>query len=166
MAERFNVQIRRARDAFLDGDESSFEVTARACLALLDKQVRLLASWPPYRLDRKIERAKARHGDDAERAVKHFHIWVTYQEELESEPLRDYYRMDLDGLVAACYRPRVAAFLDLLRKKMGRGITEVSEGELDPIYTEIERAFIAEPVNPQPGNEDPVFVVQSLLKSG
>ncbi len=165
IAERFNREIRNARDAFLQGDASAFESASALCLNLLDQQIRLLASWPPYRLDRKVERARALHGDDASRRVKHVHVWVTSAEGQESVPLRDYYRMDLDGLVADLYRPRVAAYFDLLRQKIAAGDTGLSREELDPIYSRIEREFIDSPVSLLP-EEDPVAVIRELAVAG
>ncbi len=163
IAERFDQEIRRARDAFLQSDASGFEDASASCLSLLDQQIRLLASWPPYRLDRKIESARAIHGDDASRAVKHIHVWVITEEGQESEPLRDYYRMDLDGLVADLYRPRVIAYFDLLRQKIAERDTALSYEELDPIYSRIERDFIAAPVRSLPEGEDPVGVIREFV---
>jgi alpha-N-acetylglucosaminidase len=164
MAERFNQQIRRARDSFLAGDSAELEEGTRMCLQLLDQQARLLSSWPPYRLDRKIERARSRHGDDAPRAVKHFQVWVSYGKgpETEAESLRDYYRMDLDGLVSDLYRPRVEAFLDCLRSKLASGEKTIDDEELDPIFTRIEESFIANPHRIRTP-EDPIVVIEDLL---
>ena len=164
IAERFNIEIRRARDAFLSGETEEFETAAEASLTILDQQIRLLSSWKPYRLDNKIIKATPRHGDDAARAVKHFHLWVTYNADLESEPLRDYYRMDLDGLVAGLYRPRVEAFLGSLRKEMARGKKEVDEGKLEERYSEIESEFISAPLPSLWAGEDPVSIVSELLE--
>jgi alpha-N-acetylglucosaminidase len=164
IAERFNIEIRRARDAFLSGETEEFETAAEASLTILDQQIRLLSSWKPYRLDNKIIEATPRHGDDAARAVKHFHLWVTYNADLESEPLRDYYRMDLDGLVAGLYRPRVEAFLGSLRKEMARGKKEVDEGKLEVRYSEIESEFISAPLPSLWAGEDPVSIVSDLLE--
>ena len=49
---------------------------------------------------------------EAAQRIKHFHVWCTDRVGSHSVPLRDYYRMDLDGLVADYYRPRVAAYID------------------------------------------------------
>jgi hypothetical protein len=164
-AERFNMELRRAREAFLHKDASEFEDAAQSCLLVLDQQVRLLSSFPPYRLDRKVQRASKTHEDDATRLVKHVHLWVTAAEGQESEPLLDYYRMDLDGLVAGYYRPRVAKYLDILRGKMSKGETSLSDEELDPIYLRIAREFTASPLQPLPKKGYPVAVVREILAS-
>jgi len=163
IAERFNIAILRARDAFLAGDAETFEESARLCMALLDDQARLLASWPPYRLDRKVKEHKHLYGDDAARWVKHTHLWCFAEEGKESVPLRDYYRMDLDVLLADCYKPRVAAYFDLLRRKLAQGEKSVRDDEFDAVYRPIEESFIAAPVRPLPGGEDPVAVVRELV---
>jgi alpha-N-acetylglucosaminidase len=165
IAERFNLQIRRTRDAFLVGDEIEFENGARECLQLLDDQTRLLSSWPPYRLDKKIERARDIHGNDADRAVKHFQVWVSYGDgpETEAESLRDYYRMDLDGLVSDLYRPRMEAFIAHLRDKLAEGEKTLDNDELDSIYTRIERRFISSYHKTYP-IEDAISVICDLLE--
>jgi alpha-N-acetylglucosaminidase len=163
IAERFNAEIRRAVDAFSLGDADAFERSAAACLGLLDEQARLLAAWPPYHLDVKVERCKAMYGRDACRAVKHAHVWVYAETGLESPDLRDYYRMDLDGLVRDYYRPRAAAYLDLLRKKIALGDTALSKGELEDAYSHIENSFIAAPLEPAPCGETAIAVVRDLL---
>ena len=163
IAERFNAALIAARDAFLRGDCSALDGAAARALSLLDDQARLLASWPPYRLDRQIEQARAQYGNDAARAVTRLHVWCNPTEGQDSVPLRDYYRMDLDGLVADYYKPRVAAYLDLLQRKLAAGEKAVSEAELDAIYTPIEKAFIAGPPRPLPQGEDPVAIVRELL---
>ena len=163
IAERFNQEIRRARDAFIEARAADFEDAAESCLKLLDQQVRLLSSWPPYRLDLKIKRAKLKFGGDASRSVKHIHLWVLPQEGQESKPLLDYYRMDLDGLVADYYRPRVAAYLNVLRSKMAAGEMSLSDEELDPIYSRIERDFIAMSVRSLSKGEAAVAVIRELL---
>ncbi len=167
VAERFNRQFRAARDAFLGGFSEHFEDSAGRCLNILDEQVRLLSSWPPYRLERKIELARPILGERAEQAVKHFHLWVTYQlgPEHESEPLLDYYRMDLDGLVRDYYRPRVQYFLEHLRRQMSTGSIEVDEAELESGYMVIARDFVSSPGGPPlRSGEDPVEVVRELLR--
>jgi len=164
-AERFNQELRRAREAFLRKDAPGFEEAARSCLMILDQQVGLLSSFPPYRLDRKVQRASKMHGDDATRLVKHVHLWVMAAEGQESEPLLDYYRMDLDGLVAGYYRPRVAKYLDILRSKMSRSETSLSDEELDPIYLRMAREFTAVPLQPLPKGGSPVAVVRKILAS-
>jgi len=166
ISERFSLALIRARDAFLGQDAGAFEDAAKVCLRLLDEKTRLLASWPPYRLDRKVERERKNWGDDASRATKHTHVWVTYEEDQHSVPLRDYYRMDLDGLVADYYKPRVAAYLDLLRRKLASGETKVSAEEFDALYTPIEEGFIAAPVRSLPEGEDPVAIVRELIAAG
>ena len=163
IAERFAGQLRRALDAFLEGDSVAFEKSAAASLGLLDQQIRLLASWPPYRLQAKVERGKAIYGDDACRAVKHAHVWVYTEEGMESPDLRDYYRMDLDVLVRDYYHPRVAAYLDVLRQKLSAGDTTLTAEELDGPYSEIEESFLAAPLPPQPEPESVIAVVGDLL---
>jgi hypothetical protein len=97
--------------------------------------------------------------------VKHFQIWVSYGEgpESEAESLRDYYRMDLDGLVSNLYRPRVEAFITHLRDKLAAGEKTLDNDELDSTYTRIERRFISTPqkVNPV---EDTISVICDLLE--
>ena len=160
--ERFNQALIRARDAFLRGSTRALDRNGEAALRLLDDQARLLASWPPYRLDRKIERERVNYGDDATRATKHMHVWVFPDDAHEPVPLRDYYRLDLDGLVADYYRPRVAAFLDVLRTKLLAGEKDVTEKELDAVYRPIEDAFIAAPMRRLPVGEDPIAIVREL----
>jgi len=162
IAERFNQALIAARDAFLAGDSARLKAEAAQALPLLDDQARLLASWPPYRLDRQIEQAQGFYPDPVA-SVKRFHVWCNPTEGQESVPLRDYYRMDLDGLVADYYRPRVAAYLDLLRRKLAAGEREISDAEFDATYTPVERAFIAAPMHRLPEGEDPVRVVRDLL---
>jgi len=74
IAERFGAEIARAREAFVSGEGEAFEPPAAACLDLLDQQARLLAAWPAYRLDAKVERCREAYGDDACRVVKHAHL--------------------------------------------------------------------------------------------
>jgi len=163
IAERFEVEIRRALDAFRKGDSLAFERSAAASLGLLNQQARLLASWPPYRLQVKVERAKAIYGNDSCRAVKHAHVWVYPEKGMESPDLRDYYRMHLDALVREYYRPRVAAYLDVLRKKLAAGEATLTTEELDGPYSEIEEAFLAAPLPPQPEPESVIAVVREFL---
>jgi hypothetical protein len=141
----------------------AFEKSAAASLGLLDQQTRLLASWPPYRLQVKVERGKVTYGDDAGRAVKHAHVWVYPEEGMESPDLRDYYRMDLDVLVRDYYRPRVAVYLDALRQKLAAGDTTLTREELDGPYSKIEKAFLAAPLPPPPEPESGIAVVRELL---
>lgn len=163
VAERFFQQLWQAREAFARGDLTSFEPAAQSCLSLLDQQTRLLASWPDYRLARKIERSRAVFGDDACRAIKHAHVWVLFDESQETPDLRDYYRMDLDGLVADYYKPRVKAYLDLLRRKIETGDAALDDSELEDAYSRIEREFVAAPVRLWAEEEDPATVVRRLL---
>ena len=164
LADRSSLEIIAIRDAFLDGDQARFETSARQCLELLEDQARLLASWEPYRLDRKIERHVPIWGDDAARSVKHMHVWVSRQDGLRSAPLRDYYRQDLDGLVAHYYRERVAAYIELLREKLNRGVTTATEEEFEALYHPIEDRFIHSPTEPLPEGEKPARVVAELLR--
>ena len=165
IAERFNIAIVAGRDAFLAGHVDGLEMHAAECRALLAEQARLLACWPAYRLDRKIERHRGKWGDDATRAVKHTHVWVTTAEDQHSPPLRDYYRQDLDGLVADYYAVRVDAYFALLRAKLDGGIRTVDEQEWDALYTPIEENFIASPARPLPEG-DPVNVARELVAEG
>ena len=163
IAERFNIAIISARDAFLAGDEVELEKRRAECVALLDDQTRLLSSWPPYRLDTKVNEHRARFGDDAERWVKHTHVWVYGDEGMHSPPLRDYYRMDLDGLIADYYRPRVTAYFDLLHSKLNSGNQCITPEELDSAYQPIEEAFVSQTMRRLPAEEDPLAIVRGLL---
>ena len=163
IAERFNIALIGARDAFLAGDTATFDKNAPECRALLEEQARLAASWPAYRLDEKIERHRPEFGDDATRAIKHRHVWVTTDPTQHSVPLRDYYRQDLDGLIADYYAPRVDAYLDFLRTRLADGNLQVSAEEFDALYTPIEEAFIAAPARTLP-HDDPVDVVRDVLR--
>ncbi len=163
VAERFNLSLIAARDAFLAANREDFDRSALACRQLLKDQARLLASWPPYRLDRKIEQHRRIYGDGAAHWVKHVHVWVLEDEARESVPLRDYYRMDLDGLVADYYAPRISAYLDLLAARLERGPREIVDAELDAAFAPIERAFIEQPTLPKPAGEHPQEVMMELL---
>ena len=163
VAERCSLAIIAMRDAFISGNAAALETATAEALSLLDDQTRLLATWPAYRLDLKIERERKKWGDDADRAIKHTHVWVSYNENEHSVPLRDYYRQDLDGLVADYYKVRVAAFGDLLRTKLSHGKSGISDEEFDALYTPIEERFIAEPAKCHATGEDPVDVVRALL---
>jgi len=165
VAEQISLLMIVARDSFLEGDSQGFESASVACLTLLNDQARILASWPQYRLDDKIERERKNWGDDTERAIKHTHVWTTYTEDKHSVPLRDYYRQDLDGLVADYYRPRVEAYFSLLRDRMAQGRTDVSDEEFDAIYTPIEQEFIRTPVRSLPRGDNPVQVVRRTVES-
>lgn len=163
IAERFNIAIIGARDAFLAGDGATFDEAAAQCRMLLANQTRLAASWPAYRLDEKIERHRPEFGDDAARAIKHRHVWVTTDPTQHSIPLRDYYRQDLDGLIADYYAPRVDSYLNLLRTRLTERNLQVSTEEFDVLYTPIEEAFIASPSRTLP-HDDPVDVVRDALR--
>ena len=163
IAERFNAALMSALDAFGKGDSASFEADAALCLSLLEQQTRLLATWPAYRLDDKIERGRAIWGDDACRAIKHAHVWVYTDAEHETQDLKDYYRMDLDGLVRDYYRPRIAAYLDLLRGKMDRREPAPERSELEALCDPFSNAFVAAPYEPMPRGERPVDAVRCLL---
>jgi hypothetical protein len=162
VAERFSIELVAARDAFLASDGEKLESVATEALRLLDYQTKLLSSWPAYRLDVKVERHRHIHGDDSARAVKHRHVWVSTNESQHSVPLRDYFRQDLDESVAGYYKPRVEAFLDLLRVKLSAGDTSVAEDELDRIYTPIEEGFIAAIVPSHP-ERDPIEASVEVL---
>jgi len=71
--------------------------------------------------------------------------------------------MDLDVLVRDYYRPRVAAYLDLLRGKIASGSSALTDAELDGAYAPIERAFMEAPLPPQPPAEQALDVVRDLL---
>ena len=163
IGDRCTLGIHAMRDAFVAGDADVLERASAEVLDLMGKQVRLLASWDPYRLDLKIERERARWGDDASRAIKHTHVWVSYNEKEHSVPLRDYYRQDLDGLVADYYLVRVKAYADLLKSKLAAGVRDIPAEEFDALYTPIEEQFIAGPVNTYSTGEDPVSVVRDLV---
>lgn len=163
IAERFYQKLRLARDAFAQGNAPMFRRVAGLCLSLLDQQARLLASWPDYRLDRKIERSRTVFGDDACRAIKHTHVWVLSDEGQETLDLLDYYRLDLDGLVADYYKPRVAAYLDWLGRKLETGDRTLCDSDLDDVYSRIENEFVSAPVHRLPAGERPVTVARSLL---
>jgi len=163
IAERASQCIFGMRDAFLERDSIAFEKAAEPVLGLLDDQTRLLASFPEYRLDRKIEKSRDMYGGDAAASrIKHMHVWCTPDVGSHSVPLRDYYRMDLDGLVADYYRPRVAKYMEVLREKLASGETTLTEEELDAMYGPIEEGFITAPVRSFPDHEDPVDVVRAL----
>jgi len=163
IAERFNQALIGARDAFLAGNGGELARLEPICLRLLDDQARLLASWPAYRLSRQVAQVRDQYRDPV-KAVKLLHVWCNPVEGQESVPLRDYYRMDLDELVADYYKPRVAAYFALLRDKCAAGETTVTEEEFDAVYTPVERAFVAAPLCPLPDDEDPTDVVQDLLE--
>ena len=163
IAERFNIALVNVRDAFLAGDKAAFDKNAPECRALLAEQARLAASWPAYRLDEKIERHRPEFGDDAARAIKHRHVWVSTDPTQHSVPLRDYYRQDLDGLIADYYAPRVDAYLDLLKTRLAEGNLQVSAEEFDALYTPIEEAFIASPSRTLP-HDNTVDVVRDVLR--
>ena len=164
IAERASQCIIAIRDAFVGRDTAAFEKASEPVLGLLDDQTRLLASWPAYRLDRKIEKSRERYGgDEAAKAIKHLHVWCTEFVGKHSVPLRDYYRMDLDGLVADYYKPRVAKYIEVLREKLASGETTLTDEELDAMYEPIEEGFIVAPVRSFPDDEDPVDIVRELL---
>ena len=163
IAERFYQKLSAVREAFDQGYTLLFKHTVSLCLSLLDQQARLLAAWPDYRLDCKIERARHNFGEDACRAVKHTHVWVLFEEGQETLDLLDYYRMDLDGLVADYYNPRITAYLNWLGKKMEKGDVTLCDSELDDVYARIENEFVAAPVRSLPLGEDPVVLVRCLL---
>jgi hypothetical protein len=71
--------------------------------------------------------------------------------------------MDLDGLVADYYKPRVRAYLDLLRNKLAAGERTVSNEDLEKIYAPIEDQFIHSPLHVLPEGEDSVAVVRGLV---
>jgi hypothetical protein len=161
LAERFNIALIAGRDAFLAGDGESLERNAGECRQILVDQARLLSGWPAYRLNRKIELERKNWGDDACRAIKHTHVWVTYAETEHSPPLRDYYRQDLDGLVADYYAVRVDAYFDLLHSKLEHGVTTVDDGEFEALYAPIEAEFVASPVRSLP-QSDPVETAREI----
>jgi hypothetical protein len=163
VAERFNIALLAARDAFLAGDSLAFDRAAQVCLGLLDDQIRLLASWAPYRLDTKVREHVPIYGDDAERWVKHTHVWVYAEDGVHSPPLRDYYRMDLDGLLAGYYKPRMIAYFDLLERKLAAGETSVADDEWESAFAPIEQAFIAKPMPILPTGENPVDIAWEYL---
>ncbi|HOF60943.1 MAG TPA: alpha-N-acetylglucosaminidase TIM-barrel domain-containing protein [Candidatus Latescibacteria bacterium] len=163
IAERFNQALIGARDAFLAGNGGELARLEPICLRLLDDQARLLASWPAYRLSRQVAQVRDQYPDPV-KAVKLLHVWCNPVEGQESVPLRDYYRMDLDELVADYYKPRVAAYFALLRDKCAAGETTVTDEEFDAVYTPVERAFVAAPLCPLPDDEDPTDVAQDLLE--
>jgi hypothetical protein len=166
IAERVNQYIYAMRDAFVKRDTVAFKHAAAPVLGLLDDQTRLLASFPPYRLDRKIEKSRDMYGGDAAtRTIKHLHVWCTPNVGSHSVPLRDYYRMDLDGLVADYYKPRVAKYIDVLRQKLVSGETTLTEEELETMYSPIEEGFINAPVHSFPNDENPVDVVHALINA-
>ena len=163
IAERFAREMRLAVEAFRDRRKEAFELAAVRSVNLLRRQAKLLASWPEYRLDRKVKGTEYIFGERACWAVKHSHVWTSFDAHLESEDLHDYYRMDLDGLVSGYYLPRVAAFLALLRNKMAAGEATVSDEELEAVYAPIERAFLSEPLKGVESTDDVVSLVRDLL---
>jgi hypothetical protein len=166
IAERVSQYIYAMRDAFVERDTVAFEHAAAPVLGLLDDQVRLLASFPSYRLDRKIEKSRERYGgDSAASVIKHLHVWCTTDVGSHSVPLRDYYRMDLDGLVADYYKPRVAKYIDVLRQKLASGETTLTDEELEAMYSPIEEGFITAPVRSFPDDENPVDVVRTVINA-
>ncbi len=164
IAERCGQALIGARDAFLERDAAGLAEAGAVALGLLDDQAHLLASWPPYRLDRKIEKSRERYGgDDAAEAIKHLHVWCTEAVGRHSVPLRDYYRMDLDELVSDYYKPRVAKYVEVLARKLASGETTLTDDELDAMYEPIEEAFIVAPLRSMPEGEDPVAIVRAFI---
>jgi len=71
--------------------------------------------------------------------------------------------MDLDGLIADYYRPRVTAYFDLLRSKLNSGNRGITPEELDSAYQPIEEAFLSKTMRRLPAGEDPLGIVRGLL---
>jgi alpha-N-acetylglucosaminidase len=164
IAERFNQALISARDAFLNGNADELKGIEPICLRLLDDQARLLASWPAYRLNRQVAQVVDQYPNDTAKAVKRLHVWCNPIEGQESVPLRDYYRMDLDELVADYYKPRVAAYLQLLQEKCSAGQKTITDEEFEQVYAPIERAFIDAPLRPLPDDENPIDVVLDMME--
>jgi alpha-N-acetylglucosaminidase len=139
-AELFDVHVTRLYDAFKAGREDEFEKQARSMMEILRDQEALLSSNDFYCLQPILDKAMALPGipKDFDEAIRD--ILTVWRGRILDYARRDYYE-----LVRFYYRPRVSAFISLLRDQMNRGSRDIPPKQLEAAYHEVEQGFVTKP---------------------
>ena len=140
LSELFNAHLTQLRSALAEQDRQAFEREAALVERILDTIIELLGHDDYYWLSpylRKASRLPGAPADVEQRARDVLTLWAGV--------IRDYAARDYYELVAGYYRPRVVAYIKVLRECLDDGQLMVYDQDaLDSTYDAIEKKWVSE----------------------
>ncbi|MBI4025864.1 MAG: alpha-N-acetylglucosaminidase C-terminal domain-containing protein [Verrucomicrobia bacterium] len=123
LVDLFNQNLMRAEMAYASGDTRGFERFVKATGWCLEAQVRLheaVRSWPEFAFAALL--AKGQNSAYRTRTFDDVVRWMAGLKDGKIEKtMSDYWRMDRFESLKYYYQPRVQAYLEFLKREMGKG---------------------------------------------
>ena len=140
LSDLFDLHVARLAAARRAQDKEAFDREVHALRRVLADQEMLLSTSDFFCLAPILARAKALPGAPADYDERIRDILTVWAGKIPDYAHRDYYE-----LVRFYYRPRVEAFLKHAQDRFGDQAAMVDDGELAPLYHEIEQAWVKKP---------------------
>jgi len=140
LSDRFNLHAAQLAAAYRAEDKEAFDREVESLRQILADQEMLLSSSDSFCLAPILAKAKALPGAPADYDERIRDILTVWAGKILDYAHRDYYE-----LVRFYYRPRVEAFLAHAQSRFGDSPTIVDNKQLEPLYHEIEQAWVKTP---------------------
>lgn len=145
LAELFNAHVLSVLAAEKNLDATAFEREASLVERILDEIAAVMSYDAYYWLSPSVRKARSLPGAPADIDVRVRDILTLWDHGRGQRVLRDYACRDYYETVDGYYRPRVQAYIRMMRERLQRGqMTYAADGNLTREYEEIERKWVAE----------------------